>query len=111
MFKQENYPTAAPYYLMNRKALDGQRQTVFIAEQKYQHVPAEVSYHYRKERVENEKTQLQQFVLASYLPLLLVAKTASGEDSEGVIVLITCCLIAFFLFGITGWKNEEIKNN
>lgn len=42
------------------------------------------------------------------VPLLLTANAASvGGDSGGTLVFLVCCGLALYLFGLTGWKNEE----
>lgn len=57
---------------------------------------------------EPNKDTSSSFMLLSIAPLFL-AGVAGNKDGEGALVWMFCCAIAFFLFGITGWKDEEIK--
>lgn len=103
MFVQKKYPAAAHYYLADRMAVNGGRATAIEVEE-----PQEtVRQFYPQDRSEQQKS-VEALILASYVPLLFLADAVS-EESEGTIVLLVCCGIAFFLFGITGWRNEEIK--
>lgn len=103
MFVQKNHPAAAQYYLADRMFTNGGRQTATeIVE------PRETTIEFYQQNRSERQKKAQALIFATYIPLFFLADTVS-EDSEGAIVLIVCCGIAFFLFGITGWQNEEIK--
>jgi hypothetical protein len=48
------------------------------------------------------------FILASYVPVILLADVVVA-DGGGELVFLAFCVFTIYLFNITGWNNDEIK--
>ena len=49
------------------------------------------------------------FILASYVPVILLADVVVVVDGGGGLVFVAFCVFTIYLFNLTGWNNDEIK--
>lgn len=105
MLKIENCPTATACYSAERMVLNQNRSTAVLLNEPTGHLETNSRDSEFRRIGREQRTHLLLF--ASYIPLLLVVNT-SGEDNSGILVLLVCCVFAFFLFG--GRRSNKIED-